>query len=478
MGARRLRARPFLHLLMFWRFASRRGYQLLREGKWDAALTFFTGCCSRYPRVPDPFYEVGKLHFKKGDLAAARQSLLESLERSPGRDLITGILEMTNWWMISSPNFFNSHPRFSPDGKKLAFCSARRDTNGDGKIDGSDRAAIYVADLSTTHVSEVISNTFNNASPIWSPDGRYLLYFSSRPLGEGAAAIEDPKYQHLLMRDLENGQDTLLVPASLNPRYPTFTPDGRHVIVCTIDSAGGPSGISKVDVASQVRQSLTSHAFEHTYPQVSANGRWLMYVSWRGAARGAPVLDSNPAIYLMNLETLKETVLVSDQFSNAYPQFSPQSDAIVFLSRRRDTNTDGKIDRLDNFGVYTLRLSDRKERCIVSDAHYSKFPGWSPDGKWLLFLTHWIAPGAKAAWRGEDYFEFKGLYRVPSSGGKPEAVVSDKFFGSRFCDVSPAGSLAAYVSWRPATSRGLYIADYLKLPSLEQLRGFVQNNLS
>ena len=45
--------------------------------------------------------------------------------------------------------------------------------------------------------------------------------------------------------------------------------------------------------------------------------------------------------------------------------------------------------------------------------------------------------------------------------------------GSRYCETSPQGSsLIAYVSWRPKTNRGLYLADYLKLPSLDQLRGF------
>ena len=56
--------------------------------------------------------------------------------------------------------------------------------------------------------------------------------------------------------------------------------------------------------------------------------------------------------------------------------------------------------------------------------------------------------------------------------------MSDKYFGSRFCEVSPRGSLVAYVSWRPTSNRGLYIAHYLKPPTLEQLRGFIQNNLS
>src|SRR5258708_7823 len=183
--------------------------------------------------------------------------------------------------MISSPSFFNTHPSFSPDGKKLVFCSARQDTNGDGKIDAGDRAGIYVADTSNGVVTEVVSSVHHNASPLCSPDGRSILYFSSRPLGDGGPHIDDSKSQHLMMRDIETREDMLLMPASLNPRYPVFTPDGRHVVVCSVDRTGGPSGLSIVEIATQKRKSLTSHAWEDTFPHVSPDGKSLLYGSWR-----------------------------------------------------------------------------------------------------------------------------------------------------------------------------------------------------
>ena len=462
---------------MFWSLASRRGYQLLREGKWEAALESFSSLCSRFPRAAQPFYEVGKLQFKKGDLPAARASLLAALEHSPPPDVISGILEITNWWMISSPSFFNTSPSFSPDGKKLLFCSARQDTNRDGKIDATDRAGVYVADINSAVVTEAVSGVHHNASPSWSPDGRSIIYFSARPLGDGAPLLDDAKSMHLMMRDLDSREDSLLVPATLHPRYPVFSPDGKQVIVCTVDTTGGPSGISVVDVETQQRKSLTSHAWEHTFPQISPDGKWLMYVRWPEGSAGI-AMKSNPTIQLLNLATGRDQVLIDDRYSNAYPRFAADGHAVVYLSRRRDTNGDGRIDHLDNFEIHTLRLSDRKEVRVTTDEHYNKFPVWSADGRWIVFVGHWAAQKEKPAWRGEDYFEFKGIYRAPANGGKPQVIVSDKFFGSRFCEVSPRGSLVSYVSWRPTSNRGLYIADYLKPPTVDQLRGFVQNNLS
>src|SRR4029077_6212759 len=165
---------------MYLRFHLLKGYSLLREGKSEAALTHFQSLSDRYPNAAQPVYEAGRLQYKKGDLPAARASLLEALARSPDAKVIEGLLEITNWWMISSPSFFNTTPSFSPDGKNLAFCSARQDTNGDGKIDATDRAGVYIADVTSSTVVEIAPNTSHHASPIWSPDGKYLLYFSSR----------------------------------------------------------------------------------------------------------------------------------------------------------------------------------------------------------------------------------------------------------------------------------------------------------
>jgi Tol biopolymer transport system component len=465
---------------MFLFFALRRGYKILQEGNHPAALAYFNDLRQRYPSAPEPLFEISKLKFKAGDVAGAREDLLGVLDRSPGKDILAGILELTNWWMLSSPNFFNTTPTFSPDGSQLLFCSARQDTNGDGKIDNTDRAGICVADIATGVVTELVSAEHHNASPVWAPDGRSFLYLSSRVFTGDPHASKDTGNRQLLRRHLDGQADELLVPASLNPRYPVFTPDGKKVIVCTVDSIGGPSGLSVIDLETQIRRSITSHAFEHTFPQVSPDGKWLMYISWRGpgASRLRPALDSNPAIYLMDLEMEKERLLVDATWSNAYPRFSPQSDSIVFLSRRHDTNFDTKINHLDNFGIYTLRLSDRKETYVGSDDHSNKFPVFSPDGKSILFIGHWADRRQPLPLTTDEYFEFKGLYRIPASGGAPKTVVCDKYYGSRFCEVSPRGSLVAYVSWRPRTHRGLYVADYEKQPSLDQLRGFITNNLS
>ena len=63
-------------------------------------------------------------------------------------------------------------PRFSPDGKKIAFASDRA-----GQWD------IYVLDLETHATSQVTHNLATELAPSWSPDGKWLAYTRLSPAG-------------------------------------------------------------------------------------------------------------------------------------------------------------------------------------------------------------------------------------------------------------------------------------------------------
>ena len=99
---------------------------------------------------------------------------------------------------------------------------------------------------------------------------------------------------------------------------------------------------------------------------------------------GAIDLRDNSALYEVNLKTGSEKLLVSDLHSNSYPAFSPDGESIVFLSRRRDTNQDGKIDHTDYPALYLKDLSTGKEELLIEARHRPKFPSFSPDGESIL----------------------------------------------------------------------------------------------
>jgi eukaryotic-like serine/threonine-protein kinase len=69
--------------------------------------------------------------------------------------------------LLQNPDFAEVQPRISPDGKWLAYVTAE-----------SGRSEVYVCSLPDVNKGRWQVSANGGVSPIWSPDGRELLYFS------------------------------------------------------------------------------------------------------------------------------------------------------------------------------------------------------------------------------------------------------------------------------------------------------------
>jgi TolB protein len=67
-------------------------------------------------------------------------------------------------------NGYCDSPAWSPRGDKIAFTMRQ----------GRSRYDIYIYDLKTTRITRITSNQGDNENPVWSPDGRFLAFSSSR----------------------------------------------------------------------------------------------------------------------------------------------------------------------------------------------------------------------------------------------------------------------------------------------------------
>lgn len=95
-------------------------------------------------------------------------------------------------------------PRFSPDGKKIAFASDRT-----GQWD------IYVLDLENRTTLQVTHNESHELAPSWSPDGKWLAYSRLSPTGAW----------ELWLVSLDDAAQRCLGPGLLPP----WSPDGGEL---------------------------------------------------------------------------------------------------------------------------------------------------------------------------------------------------------------------------------------------------------
>jgi Tol biopolymer transport system component len=449
----------------------KRGIKLIEQKKYSEAISLFSLLVEKRAELKDAHYYLGICFFETGNFLEAKKHLHLALDLNPDPSRITELLELVNWNMISSKDYFNSCQEFSPDGSRIIFSCAKRDTNGDGKINSSDNSGIYITDLGTGTEECLVTDEYMNSKPVFSPDVNKIAYLSNKNSGQ-----EDAGRSGLFVLDLETREEKEIADG-YNVKYHLFSRDGSKIYFCGWKKGDRNSGIYSIGINNESLAALVPAVYDNAFPSLSPAGDKLLYTSWRADTNGDGIIDfhDNSGIYIKNLSNGMEDELVSAHFNNTFPVFSPDGKKILFLSVRRDTNGDGVIDSLENAGIYTRDIETGREKCLVDDTFYNKFPSFSPDGNKIAFITSGCH--FRVTCRKNDFLEPKGIYMLDIEKKVFYQVMSERFYGSRAPVFAPRGGKVAYISWRKGTNRGLYVADTERQPLINTLHEWIDKNI-
>jgi Tol biopolymer transport system component len=353
-------------------------------------------------------------------------------------DIYTLPIEGGTAKLIDGGMAFDSQPKFSPDGKWIAFISDR---------EGSENVWIMHPDGSgVKQVSKDPNNEF--ASPSWSPDGNYI-YISKA--GFGITTFE------IWMYHVNGGSGVQITKAKPTPTTPRnergnavgviASPDGKYLYYAKRQGGFEYNAqfplwqIARRDRRTGDEDVLLQQAESSFRPVVSPDGTQLLYVTR---------YETETGLRLRNLQTgedrwVRYPITRDDQESrftrDLFPgyAFLPDGKEIVY-------NQDGKIRRLsiatgaETVIPFTAQVSQelgpkldfpQKVEQGPVKVRLIQGPVESPDGKKMVFsaMTH--------------------LYTMDIPGGKPQRLTSGN--AHEFQPAwSPDGKSIAYVTWSSA----------------------------
>jgi Tol biopolymer transport system component len=229
----------------------------------------------------------------------------------------------------------NVSPVVSPDGRYMSFYSSRG-------LFGID---LFVADAVTGRVIKQLGSpnadahftaiSFINSAGSWSPDGKKLAYIVYAE-GDHELDIFDVESREVERRVRVKGVGALQDPA--------WSPDGRSIAFS--GSAGGISDLYLLDLASERVEQLTTGREAELQPAWSPDGRTLAFATDRGPGTNWELLTFGE-MRLATIDVATRAVTPLPAFENAKhinPQYSADGRSLYFVS---DADGVSDIYRLD-----------------------------------------------------------------------------------------------------------------------------------
>lgn len=278
-------------------------------------------------------------------------------------------------------------PLFAPDGRSIVFVRSSDEVTKD----------IYTLDIDRNSLTRLTHDNRKINGVAWSPDGRQLLFTSTRSgiyrlwtidreggepqplslgwesaqrpgtsLGVDALIFEDWKHTAKLM-SMDLTRKTPPQPLKMSLRWdsnPSLSPDGKDMVFAS--NRGGPIGIWRSALNSDV-----------AHEWANLDGAFIDNPTWSPDGRRI-VFDASPEgraqLYLLDSGSTVPRPLPLGNFDNRTPAWSRDGEWIYF-----ESNRDG------SWQLYGWHVgSEKLNRINVVDG---RNPQESIDGEWLLYAA-------------------------------------------------------------------------------------------
>jgi len=234
----------------------------------------------------------------------------------------------------------DNFPVFSPDGKKIAFCSYK-----EGNAD------IFIMNNDGTNQENLTKSLADELCPSYSPDGKKIIFHS--PQGGIISVYE---------MDI-NGKNKKLI-SSNNGFNVSYSPDNKKIIFDSVKN-GYNRSLKILDLKTNNEKVLfeDTNPFGH-FPKWSPDGKKILFNKGWFDKDG----NSKLQICLYDLKTNHIDELTDGSFEDGKAAFSPDGNAILFYSNR---------DGIE-YEIYRMDANGRNIKKLTSGGKFKMRPVMSP----------------------------------------------------------------------------------------------------
>jgi Tol biopolymer transport system component len=204
-------------------------------------------------------------------------------------------------------------PQWSPDGQWVVFAGFNETASFD---------EIFILNVKTGTVRQLTKNGFSDKEPVFTPDGKQILYTSDEsPLPDAAFGI-----LHVASIPVGGGKPQFFTEDECSSIRPVISADGKSVLLLKVSDNSGRHALWQYGLDGKAQRDLT----ETRYARIRG------YIP--GAAHGMIVLwaqeeaEQQDNIYLFDPEVGQAHELPQPDLPKVSPALSPDGKLIAFIA--------------------------------------------------------------------------------------------------------------------------------------------------
>ncbi len=257
-----------------------------------------------------------------------------------------------------------------------------------------------------------------NVSPALSPDGKQIVFLSSRDLFSIDMYLADAGTGEIKEKLVETAVDPHFESLKFIKSSGSWDSEGQRFVFGAVSGGQPVLTILAVQEVEKIKEVRFPQLGEILNPTWSPDGRYIAFSALEGGLTD---------LYMYDLDEDSLEKLTDDPYADLHPTWSPDGNSIAFVTDRFSAD----LTLLD-LGYYELALLDPAARDIERVKSFSGYkninPEWAPDSRSLFFIS--------------DQDGISNIYQMELTTGDIKQITNNFTGVSGITGISPALSIS------------------------------------